>query len=106
MRSTKSVALPRNLWKHLRSGVEEFGCPRRPHKPKIVGSNPTSATRQDGRPPCRRCLQRLSECAPSSRREVRHQGNAQGAGILCKEAVEGSSPSFSTLVWSRRANRD
>lgn len=24
-----------------RSGVGEFGCPRRPHKPEIVGSNPT-----------------------------------------------------------------
>lgn len=25
-------------------GVEEFGCPRRPHKPQIGGSNPPSAT--------------------------------------------------------------
>lgn len=28
-----------------RRGVEEFGRPRRPHKPEIVGSNPTTATR-------------------------------------------------------------
>jgi hypothetical protein len=37
-------------------GVEEFGCPQRPHKPKIMGSNPISATqsgvvqRQDAAP--------------------------------------------------------
>ena len=27
-------------------GVEESGCPRRPHKAKIVGPNPTPATMQ------------------------------------------------------------
>lgn len=28
------------------SRVGEFGCPRRPHTPEIVGSNPTPATRR------------------------------------------------------------
>ena len=29
----------------MRSGVEELGRPRRPHKPEIAGSNPVSASR-------------------------------------------------------------